>query len=252
MDSPPPPPDSPAARPRPPARFATTRWSVVLDAGRAEAVEARDALANLCGTYWFPLYAHVRRRGYNSHDAQDLTQEFFARLLERGTLGRADPTRGRFRSFILAVLDRFLQDEWKKRRAQKRGGGRDLVSLDVVAAEQRLELESLDALAPDKAFDRHWAQALLDRVMQQLEDDYRREGKAEMFAALRSTLGGARESQPYAELAAQLGSSEGAMKVAVHRLRKRYRARLESEVADTVATADDVSTELRHLLGAMA
>lgn len=251
MDTPPAPTDSPAALPPSPARFATTRWSVVIDAGREETADARAALAQLCQTYWFPLYAHVRRRGHNAHDAQDLTQEFFARLLERRTIGRADPTRGRFRSFILAVLDRFLQDEWKKQRARKRGGDRAFVSLDVATAEQHLEFEGAAALAPDRAFDRHWALALLEQVLQQLEEDYRREGKAELFAALRSTLGGDRDSQPYAELAAQLGSSEGAMKVAVHRLRKRYRARLKSAVADTVAATDEVDAELRHLLSAL-
>ncbi len=234
------------------ARFMTTRWSIVLHAGRGEGTGARDALARLCGTYWYPLYAYVRRRGYNAHDAQDLTQEFFARLLAQRTLGRADPARGRFRSFILTALGHFLSDEWDKGRAQKRGGGHDLVPLDFAAAEQRFELEPADGTdAPDRAFDRQWALALLDTVLHRLEEDYARAGRTALFAALKATLVGGRESLPYAELASQLGSSEGAVKVAVHRLRKRYRELLEEEIDETVASPDEGREELRHLLRAL-
>lgn len=235
-----------------PARFATTRWSVVLHAGRSDSTGTNDALANLCRTYWFPLYAHVRRRGHRPHDAEDLTQAFFARLLAQRTLARADPARGRFRSFILAVLDRFLADEWDKVRAQKRGGGQAFVSLDVAAAERRLELEAADNGSPDRAFDRRWANALLEDVLQQLQSEYAAAGRAGLFEALKPTLVGIRESQPYAELAARLGSSEGALKVAVHRLRKRYRELLEAGIADTVTTPEEANEEKRHLLRALA
>lgn len=233
-------------------RFATTRWSLVLHAGRSGSTGADDALASLCRTYWFPLYAHVRRRGHRPHDAEDLTQAFFVRLLAQRTLERADPARGRFRSFILAVLDRFLADEWDKVRAQKRGGGQEVVSLNVEAAERRLELEAPEAGSPDQAFDRRWAGALLEHVLQQLETEYAAAGRAGLFDALKPTLIGARASQPYAALAAQLGSTEGALKVAVHRLRQRYRELLEAGIADTVATPEAAAEEKRHLIRALA
>lgn len=234
------------------ARFATTHWSMVLRAGRADDTDARDALARLCRTYWFPLYAYVRRRGYGAHDAQDLTQEFFARVLAQGTLGRADPARGRFRTFILTALGRFLADEWDKLRAQKRGGGREPLSLDFAAGEQRFAQEPVDgAAAPDRAFDRHWALALLETVLRRLESDYAAEGRGALFAALKPTLIGGAESQRYAELAHQLGASEGAVKVAVHRLRKRYRERLQAEIDDTVSTPEEAAEELRELFRAL-
>jgi RNA polymerase sigma factor (sigma-70 family) len=234
------------------AAFAPTQWSVVLHAGRNDTPRAQEALARLCQTYWYPLYAHVRRRGHRAHDAQDLTQAFFAQLLARQTLGRADPARGRFRTFILTALDRFLADEWDKSRAQKRGGATELLSLDLAAAERRFDLEPADTAAPDQAFDRQWALALLETVLDRLEDEYRRDGKAGWFAMLRPTLTGARELQPYAELAVRLGSNEGAVKVAVHRLRKLYRALLQAEILETVASPEEASEEMRHLLRVLA
>lgn len=232
--------------------FATTRWSVVLRAGHAPSAEARDALARLCGTYWYPLYAHVRRRGHAPHDAQDLTQGFFEHLLRHGIIGRADPARGRFRSFLLTALNHFLADEWQKQRAGKRGGGHPVLSLDVAAAERRLDLEPVARDAPDRAFDRRWAVALLDTVLQRLAAEFAQEGKTEFFARLKSTLLGTSAGQPYAALAAQLGMSEGAVKVAVHRLRRRYRELLQAEIAETVASAEDAGAELRHLFRALA
>jgi RNA polymerase sigma factor (sigma-70 family) len=229
-------------------QFATTHWSIVARAGRPDTSEARAALAELCRTYWFPLYAHVRRRGRSAHDAQDLTQEFFARLLDGRIIARADPARGRFRTFILTALDHFLADEWDKAHTLKRGGATEVVSLDLATAEQRFELEAAPDTAPDRAFDRQWALALLDAVLARLEAEYRGAGKAALFDALRETLAGAREAQPYAELAARLGLSEGAVRVAVHRLRQRYRAHLQAEIANTVAAPDEVSDEMRHLL----
>ena len=231
------------------ARFATTHWSVVLRAGNAadRSADARDALARLCRIYWFPLYAQVRRHGHNAHDAQDLTQGFFARLLSNDTLAHADPTHGRFRSFVLTALKHFLTDEWEKTRAQKRGGGHTLVAIDDSDAERRFHAEPLDEAAPDKAFDRRWAVVLLETVLARLEKEYRDAGKARSFATLKSTLTGTRDTQPYAQIARELDLSEGAVKVAVHRLRRRYRELLQTEIAQTVATPADATAELQYL-----
>jgi RNA polymerase sigma-70 factor (ECF subfamily) len=234
------------------ARFVTTHWSVVLVAGRSDSTRARNALARLCQTYWYPLYAYVRRRGHSPHDAQDLTQEFFARLLERHTLAVADPNRGRFRSFLLSALNHFLANEWEKVRAQKRGGGRPLLSLDLARAEERYDLEPADTASPDKLFDKHWASALLEEVLNQLEAEFQQAGKAEVFAALKQSLTGTRESQPYAVLATRLGMNEAAVKVAVHRLRKRYRELLRVEITNVVADPGQADDELRHLFAALA
>lgn len=233
------------------AAFADTRWSVVLRARRHDTPRAREALATLCRNYWFPLYAHVRRRGRSAHDAQDLTQAFFARLLENDTLGQADPGRGRFRSFLLASLDRFLADAWDRDRAQKRGGGQELIPLDLAGAEERFASSAADGLPPDRAFDRQWALTVLDTVLGRLEAEWRGQGKADTFAALKQTLTGARQSQPYAEIAARLGLSEGTVKVTVHRLRRRYRELLQAEIADTVASQEDEKDEMSLLLRAL-
>jgi RNA polymerase sigma-70 factor (ECF subfamily) len=234
------------------ARFATTRWSIVLRAGRDHDTGGRDALERLCATYWFPLYAYVRRRGYSPHDAQDLTQAFFARLLGQEALRRADREQGRFRTFLLTALSRFLTDEWEKLRAQKRGGGREVISLDLVAAEHRFGLEPADrGDSPDAAFDRHWALTLLETVLQRLEAEYAQAGKASQFALLKASLIGGRDLQPYAELAAKLGTSEGAVKVAVHRLRKRYRDLLQAEIDETVTTPQEAAEEMRDLFRAV-
>ena len=232
--------------------FATTRWSVVLAAGRKDTTLARAALEKLCQTYWYPLYAYVRRRGHSPEDAQDLTQEFFARLLERQTLAHADPNRGRFRSFILTAMNHFLVSEWKKARAKKRGGGCSVLSLDWAAAEERFDLEPADHSAPDKIFERQWAMTLLSEVLNRLEREFHAEGKTELFAALKQTLTGTRESQPYAELAARLDMNESAVKVAVHRLRKRYRELIRDEIAGTLDQSQDVEEEMRHLFSALA
>jgi RNA polymerase sigma-70 factor (ECF subfamily) len=240
--------------PRPAAQFATTRWSVVLHAGRggAAASSARDALARLCQTYWFPLYAHVRRRGFSPHDAEDLTQDFFARLLTRGTIAQANPARGRFRAFIVTALNHFLADAWDRAHAEKRGGAQERLPLDLTDAEGRFAQVADPAAPPDRMFDREWALAVLRQVLAQLESEYAAAGKAPLFALLKPTLTGAREAQPYAELAARLGRNENAVKVAVHRLRQRYRALLQAEIADTVATEEEANAEMRVLLQALA
>ena len=231
--------------------FATTHWSVVLKAARNDTTRAHDALARLCQTYWYPLYAYARRRGYSPEDAQDLTQEFFAQLLERQSLERANPNLGRFRSFILTAMKNFLTDEWKKTRAEKRGGGRALLSLDLAAAESRLDVEPADNSAPDKLFEKRWALTLLDEVLNRLEREYQDEGKIELFTALKQTLMGSRESQPYRELATALSMNEGAVKVAAHRLRKRYRELIRAEIANTLDETQDVDEEMKHLFAAL-
>ena len=236
----------------PRAVFATTHWSVVLSAADSDSHHARDALARLCQSYWYPLYTYVRRRGYAAHDAQDLTQAFFLRLLERRWVSDADRERGRFRTFLLTALQRFLADEWDRGRAQKRGGGVPHVPVQLDSAEIRYGHEPADQLTPEQSYEQRWALTLLDTVLQSLRAEYERAGKAGLFAGLNSSLVGGRESQPYAELAAQLAMNEGAVKVAVHRLRRRYRRLLREEIARTTAEAGDVDDELRHLFAVLA
>jgi RNA polymerase sigma-70 factor (ECF subfamily) len=238
--------------PRPKNYFATTHWSVVLTAGRSDTTRAGDALAKLCQTYWFPLYAYVRRHGHSPEDAKDLTQGFFARLIEQQTLANADPNRGRFRSFMLGAMNHFLADELAKQQTLKRGGGHILFSLDWAAAEERFDLEPADDASPDKIFDKQWAAALLGAVLNQLAEEYRRSGKSALFEALKLTLNGPRESQPYSALASSLQMNEGAVKVAVHRLRKRYRALLQAEIENTLASREEAKEEMRHLFEVLA
>ena len=235
-----------------PEVFATTRWSVVVTAANAEAItHAQKALAELCQVYWYPLYAYVRRRGHAPADAEDLTQAFFVRLLGQQMLAAAQRERGKFRSFLLASLNHFLADEWDKAGAQKRGARR-IVSLDAQTAESRYFAEPHDALAPDKLFERQWALRLLEEVLRLLQAEYAAAGQAALFEHLRFGLTGDKSALPYAELATQLGMTEGAVKVAVHRLRQRYRARLREEIAHTVAGPDEVEEELRFLFRALA
>jgi RNA polymerase sigma factor (sigma-70 family) len=232
--------------------FATTHWTVVLAAGRNDTTRARAALERLCQTYWYPLYAYVRRRGHSPHDAQDLTQAFFARLLERHWVGDADRDRGRFRTFLLTALSRFLVNEWDKLRAQKRGGHAVLVPLQFDTAETRYGHEPADNSTPEQCYERRWALTLLEAVLQRLRAECETDGRKQLFAALAGTLVGSRESQPYALLAARLDMSEGAVKVAVHRLRKRYRQLLREEIAQTTASPEEVDGELRHLFAVLA
>ena len=236
----------------PGAVFVTTQWSVVLDAGGQDTDLAPVALESLCRAYWFPLYAYVRRRGHSVEDAQDLTQAFFARLLERNWIGDADRERGRFRTFLLTCMSRFLSDQWDRQRAQKRGGGAAHVPLSFDDAETRYGCEPADNRTPDQYFEQRWALTLLETVLQKLRGEYDSDGKGELFAALNPCIVGGRDSLPYAELAARLHMSEGAVKVAVHRLRKRYRDLLRSEVAQTLAVGEDVDEELRHLFASLA
>jgi RNA polymerase sigma factor (sigma-70 family) len=231
--------------------FATTHWSVVFSATDQTSARSIEALETLCHTYWRPLYAYVRRRGYSPADAEDLTQEFFAWLLERNWLERADQQRGRFRSFLLTSISNFLANEWDKSRAQKRGGGR-VMSLTFDEAETGWIHEPADNVTPEQSFEWRWALTLLDQVMSRLSAEFARDGNAELFEALKPCLLGERTSQPYATLASKLAMTEGSVKVAVYRLRQRYRQLLRKEIAGTVMKPEEVEEEMRHLFAVLA
>lgn len=240
--------------------FATTRWTVVLGATGPDTTHARTALEELCRVYWRPIYAFVRRQGHAPHDAQDLTQEFFGRLLAAGSFGKVDPARGRFRSFLLASLKHFLANEWDKVRTLKRGGGFRIVPLEAEAEKDETRAgagvvmadPAAAAASPERSFDRQWALALLDRVLERLREEHVRLGKTALFEQLQSTLTADRAALPYVEIGARLGLSEGAVKVAVHRLRQRYREVLRAEIAETLADPAQVEEELRDLFAALA
>lgn len=236
-------------------RFLTTRWSVVLRAGSSDGPDdedAREALERLAESYWFPLYAYVRRRGHDEETARDLTQGFFALLLEREDVAVASPQRGRFRSFLLTAMQHFLVNEAERERALKRGGGATPISIDSGQADSRLSLDPEDPQTPEALFERSWARSVLERTLGRLRLDYGERGKAELFEALKDHLVGAADGTPYAALAKDLGLSEGALKVAVHRMRRSYRAHLRREVADTVDDPADVEDELRRLFEALS
>jgi RNA polymerase sigma factor (sigma-70 family) len=225
--------------------FPTTLWTVVLQAAQREPDRASAALARLCQVYWYPLYSFVRRRGYAPHDAEDLTQAFFARLLEKRALGHVDPSLGRFRAFLLASLKNFLANDRDREQARKRGGGRTIVSLDEESAESRYQREPSHDLTPELHFERQWAMTLLDQVLNDLREEYRVDGKGELFDELKAVIVG--EPPSYAVLATRLRRSEGAVKVAIHRLRHRYRELMRDRIAATVGEGE-VEDELRHLL----
>ncbi len=227
------------------AAFHTTHWSVVLAAGHAGSADAAQALEKLCATYWYPLYACVRHQGHSPEDAQDLTQEFLARLLSSHTLGTVSPAKGRFRSFLLASLNHFLANEWNKAHAQKRGGGRSLISLD--AAETRYQTEPSKSMAADRIFERQWALTLLAQVAVHLRDDYHAAGKGPLFDVLQIYLSGDKGLPPYRETADKLGLSLDAVKKAVERLRQRYGELLRQEIAHTVSDPGEVDEEIRYL-----
>jgi RNA polymerase sigma factor (sigma-70 family) len=228
-----------------PPSFPTTLWTVVLHAGQDEPAQAQAALAQLCERYWYPLYSFVRRRGYPPHDSQDLTQAFFAHLLEKRGLGRADPEQGRFRTFLLASLKNFLANDWDKANALKRGGGQTILSLGMESSESRYQLEPSHDLTPERHFERQWALTLLDQVLAALRDEFHGQGKGPLFEELKAVLIG--QAGGYASIAERLGQSEGAIKVAAYRLRSRYRELMRMRIAETVGEGD-VEDELRHLL----
>lgn len=230
----------------------TTHWSVVLAAQEKSSPDSAAALETLCRAYWYPLYAYVRGSGLSPHDAQDLTQEFFARLLTKNYLQAADPEKGRFRTFLRVCLKRFLANEWDRQRAQKRGGGELPASLDAAMAEQRYATELTTGVAPDRLYERQWAMALLEQAMARLRAEYTDTARVAEFELLKSALTAERGAIPYAELAATLGSTEGAARVAVHRLRKRYRELFRATVADTVSEPGDVDDEVRHIVNVLS
>ena len=232
--------------------FLTTHWSVVLTAGSSDTPGAQAALARLCQAYWYPLYAYARRRGHGPEDAQDLTQEFFARVLEHRWLARADQAKGRFRTFLLTAMERFLANEWDKVRALKRGGGHKNIPIQLDTAETRYGVEPVDTRTPEQAFEYRWALTLLDEVVSRLEAEFRARNQADLFAALKPCLVGDRASQPYTELAAKLAMEEGGVKVAVHRMRQRYRELLRAEIANTVASPAEVDVEMHHLFNVLS
>lgn len=232
--------------------FATTHWSVVLAAGATSNAGPQEALATLCRTYWFPLYAHVRRRGHDSEDARDLTQGFFEQLLAGRGVGLADPHRGRFRTFLLGALDNFLHNTHRDANALKRGGGREFISLDAQDAEQRLTLEPTDHLSPDREFDRRWALATLEHARRRLNEEFSLSGKSELFRQLRPHLLGDADGLPYAQIASQLNMTVVAVKVTVHRLRQRFGELLREEVSQTLANPADADAEIRHLIAALS
>jgi RNA polymerase sigma factor (sigma-70 family) len=232
-----------------PSQFPTTRWTLVVAAGDRQRKEASSAMVSLCENYWYPLYAYLRRRGYPADEAQDLTQEFFIRVLEGRYLDRADPEKGRFRSFILTSLKFFVADEEDRDRAQKRGGGA-VVSLEFSLGEERYQREPAHDETPERIFERRWALSVLDRVVEKLRNEFVQHGRPEHFDRLKVFLLGQSDA-PYAALAREMNTSEGALKVAIHRLRKRYRELFRQEIADTVADPAEVESELRYLAAAL-
>ncbi|MEK7674973.1 MAG: sigma-70 family RNA polymerase sigma factor [Verrucomicrobiota bacterium] len=233
------------------AVFATTHWSVVLAAGQSGDTAAGPALEALCRAYWYPVYAFLRRRGIQPADAEDFTQGFFAHLLERGVLGRANPERGRFRSFLLACLNHYVADERDKARAQRRGGGQAGWALDLSGAGRRYALEPAHEETPDRLFEKQWALTIMERALERLREEQTAAGRGREFEVLQQFLTGATEGGDYSEAAARAGLSANAVAVAVHRLRRRFRDWVREEAAATLAVPGDVEEELRHLLAAL-
>jgi RNA polymerase sigma factor (sigma-70 family) len=234
-------------------RFATTHWSMVVSAGGSRSPDADQALAELCESYWFPLYAFVRRAGHSAEDARDLTQEFFVRLLSKNYLADADRQRGRFRSFLLGAMKHFLANQKRRQRAQKRGGQQPTISLDFHSGEDRYrQIEPVDNLTPERLYERRWAMTLLDLVLGRLCEEFVAAGRLKLFEALKQFLaGGAQRSQTYSDVAQQLGMTEGAVKMAAHRMRRRYRELLKAEISRTTFGAEAMEDELCELLAAL-
>jgi RNA polymerase sigma factor (sigma-70 family) len=232
---------------RPAASFNTTRWSMVLMAGKVESAQRTEALEKLCGVYWPPLFAYVRRRGYSEEDAKDLTQEFFASLLRRADLDGVDPARGRFRTFLLPSLGHFLANQWDRARAVKRGGGQRTVSLEEMSDEQWRSVEPRDDLTPDRAFDARWAVVVMKQALTQLRLQMAGQGKADEFETLKPFLTAHPTGGDYVTAAARLGKSSETVAVMVHRLRQRYRECVRAEVSETVSNPLELEQEMREL-----
>jgi RNA polymerase sigma factor (sigma-70 family) len=229
------------------AAFATTRWSLVLAAGERDNSTSPEALAELCQSYWYPLYAYVRRRIGDVHEAQDLTQAFFQQFLEKHAISAADPNRGRFRAFLLTACKRFLINEWHKDRAEKRGGFRKRLSLDFDLGESKYALEAIETENPERLYEQQWAITLLARVLEKLRTEFEAKQKPAHFEQLKQFLSGSKKTEAYAQAALELGISAGALKVAAHRLRTRYRELLRFEIAQTVENPNEVDDEIKSL-----
>jgi RNA polymerase sigma-70 factor (ECF subfamily) len=232
--------------------FTATHWSVVLTAGQTSSPQAADALEKLCRTYWYPLYAHIRRRGHAPHDAQDLTQEFFARLLARNYLGTVGREKGKFRSFLLAALNHFMADERDRAMTAKRGGGKALISLDDDDAETRYQAEMASPLSPDRIFEKRWAMTLLEQAFGKLRAESLAAEKGERFDRLSVFLQDGTDPGDYTQVGRELGMAANSVAAAVHRLRQRYRELVRAEIANTVASPEEVQEEMRHLFAALA
>ncbi len=232
--------------------FATTSWTVVLNAQREGAPGNQVALDQLCRNYWYPLYAYVRRRGHSHEDAQDLIQGFFAHLLDRKSLLKVSREKGKFRSFLLASLNYFLSDARDYDRAQKRGGGREFISLDTEDADRRYRLEPADLRSPEKLFERRWALAVIEQVFKGLEREYATAGKAALYRELKPFLMGDKSHGTYTDTAAKLGSGEGAVKMAVFRLRQRYRELFREVIAQTLDDPSETDEEFSYLLSVIS
>ena len=232
--------------------FATTHWSLVLAAGQDSSPPARAALEQLCRLYWYPLYSFVRRSGSAPMDAQDLTQGFFLQLLQKNYLDAVDPRKGKFRSFLLASLKHYLSNERDRARAQKRGGGQIPISIDEQDAEGRYRLEPVDQMTPEKLYERRWALTVLDQTLACLRKEYDSSGRSELFNKLKAGLSGEDTGLAHAEIGRQLDMTPGAVKVAAHRLRRRFRKILRAKIAETVSSPDEVEEELRHLFQALS
>jgi RNA polymerase sigma-70 factor (ECF subfamily) len=231
--------------------LSTTQWSVILAAGGSQSSLSREALTLLCQKYWYPLYVFARRRGHDEESARDVTQSFFARLLEKKSIKIANKDRGRFRSFLLVSFKNFLSNEWDRERAGKRGGGKTQVSLDLRDAEGRYLREPVDPRTPEEAFDRRWALEQLDRVLGFLGEEMRETGAEKKFGLLTEFLIGESSSKTYAEVANDLDMTEGAVKVAVHRMRRRFGLLLRAEIARTVSSDEEIEAEIRYLISAL-
>ncbi len=234
-----------------PAHFVTTHWSQVVSAGGSDSTQARASLDQLCRSYWYPLYAFARRAGQKPEDAEDLTQEFFARLLEKKYLADADREKGRFRSFLISAFKHFLAKEWRKEQALKRGGDKIFVPIDTADAETRYGVEPVDESTPERIFERRWAITVLDHTLAALRGEYEDSGKGAIFNHLKGVITAGHTDLSYAEVAKHLKLTEGAVKVAAHRLRQRYRETLRRQIADTVGSESEVDAELRNLLAAL-
>lgn len=228
-------------------QFQTTHWSAVVRAGGTDSREAESALNELCQVYWYPLYAFARRQGVSAADAEDLTQAFFARLLERNFVAQAEPAKGRFRSFLLTLFKRFLANEWNRQHAQKRGGFQPVIAIDTALAESRFGAEPAHEDQPDVLFERQWVVVLLDQVMNRLRNEYVESGRSRLFEYLEACLTREDTALPYSEIAAELSLTEAAVKMAMQRLRARYRTILREEIAKTVASPNEVEAELHDL-----